>query len=180
MKRVAKTIALMDAVAKINDPQCELLLLRSCTSISKLYFSMRTCLSRVFESAQCSFDVALRSFLERIVIASGPGFRDWQWRLATIPFTFGGLRVYSASDVLNYAFLASRFQSAGLQTKLLRHTGIVASGPNFDDALRVFNTSMETTDFLSNQIRPLLPKLPAEIGNIYSKGLLIGLALTIK
>nr|GEW30114.1 hypothetical protein [Tanacetum cinerariifolium] len=29
MKRVAKTIRLMDAIAKINDPQCELLLLRS-------------------------------------------------------------------------------------------------------------------------------------------------------
>ncbi|GJX16116.1 hypothetical protein Tco_0216948, partial [Tanacetum coccineum] len=36
MKRVDKTIALMDAVAKINDPQCELLLLRSCTGIVKL------------------------------------------------------------------------------------------------------------------------------------------------
>ncbi|GJZ67283.1 reverse transcriptase domain-containing protein [Tanacetum coccineum] len=33
MKRVAKTIGLMDAIAKINDPQCELLLLRSCTGI---------------------------------------------------------------------------------------------------------------------------------------------------
>ncbi|GJZ71648.1 hypothetical protein Tco_0635499 [Tanacetum coccineum] len=31
MKRVAKTIGLMDAIAKINDPQCELLLLRSYT-----------------------------------------------------------------------------------------------------------------------------------------------------
>ncbi|GJT47130.1 putative reverse transcriptase domain-containing protein, partial [Tanacetum coccineum] len=30
MKRVAKTIELMNDVAKINDPQCELLLLRSC------------------------------------------------------------------------------------------------------------------------------------------------------
>nr|GEY28408.1 hypothetical protein [Tanacetum cinerariifolium] len=59
MKRVDKTIVLMDAVAKINDPQCELLLLRSC--------------------------------MERIVIASGPGFDDWQWRLATLPFAFWGL-----------------------------------------------------------------------------------------
>ncbi|GJT48790.1 putative reverse transcriptase domain-containing protein [Tanacetum coccineum] len=85
MKRVAKTIVLMDAVAKINDPQCELLLLRACTGIYKLYFAMRTCPPRVFESAQRSFDVALRSALERIVTASGPGFGDWQWRLATLP-----------------------------------------------------------------------------------------------
>nr|GEW88649.1 hypothetical protein [Tanacetum cinerariifolium] len=71
MKRVAKTIGLMDVVAKINDPQYELLLLRS---------------------------------------SSGPGFSDWQWRLATLPFAFEGLGVYSAGDVLNYAFLASRLQ----------------------------------------------------------------------
>ncbi|GJT94307.1 hypothetical protein Tco_1083152 [Tanacetum coccineum] len=129
MKRVAKTIRLMDAVAKINDPQCELLLLRACTGISKLYFAMRTCPPCIFEPAQRSFDVALHFSLECIVTASGPGFGD--------------------CDVLNYAFLASRLQSAGLQTKLLQHACIVASGPTFDDALCVFNTSMET-NLLSN------------------------------
>ncbi|GJW29374.1 hypothetical protein Tco_0046249 [Tanacetum coccineum] len=66
-----------------------------------------------------------------IVTASGPGFGDWQWRLVTLPFAFGGLG-----------------------TKLLRHTGIVSPGPVFDDALSVFNTSMET-DFLSNQVEML-------------------------
>ncbi|GKA13089.1 hypothetical protein Tco_0692635 [Tanacetum coccineum] len=110
---------------------------------------MCTCPPRVFESAQRSFDVALRSSLERIVIVSGPGFGDWQWRLATLPFAFWGLVVYSAGDVLNYAFLASRLQSACMKTKLLRHTDIVASGPNFDDALSMFNTSMKT-DLLCN------------------------------
>ncbi|GKB83179.1 hypothetical protein Tco_0950074, partial [Tanacetum coccineum] len=84
----------------------------------------------------------------------GPGFGDWQWRLTTLPFAFGGLGVYSAGDVLNYAFLASRLQSAGLQTKLLRHTSIVSIGPIFDDALSVFNTSMEI-DLLSNSSIPL-------------------------
>nr|GEU35970.1 hypothetical protein [Tanacetum cinerariifolium] len=72
------------------------------------------------------------------------GFGDWKWRLATLPFAFGRLVVYSAGDVLNYAFFALRLQFAGLQTKLLRHTGIVAFRPNFDDALSMFNTSMET------------------------------------
>ena len=124
-KRVAKTITLMDAVAKLNDPQCELLLLRACTGVSKLYFTMRTCPPKFFLSAQRSFDIALRSSLERIVTTSGPGFGDWQWRLATLPFANGGLGVYSAGDVLNYAFVASRLQSAMLQSRLLLSTGIV-------------------------------------------------------
>ncbi|GJR46042.1 putative reverse transcriptase domain-containing protein [Tanacetum coccineum] len=54
LKRVAKSIELMDAAAKLNDPQCELLLLRACAGISKLYFSMRTCSPHVFERAQHS------------------------------------------------------------------------------------------------------------------------------
>nr|GEX69560.1 putative reverse transcriptase domain-containing protein [Tanacetum cinerariifolium] len=69
MKRAAKTIKLMDAVAKIDDPQCELLLLWACVGISKLYFTMRTCSPCVFERAQRSFDTALRSALECILIA---------------------------------------------------------------------------------------------------------------
>ncbi|GJX18224.1 reverse transcriptase domain-containing protein [Tanacetum coccineum] len=166
MKRVTKTIVLMDTVARINDPQCELLLLRACAGISKLYFAMRTCSPWVFEMAQRSFDAALRSALERIVTASGPGFGDWQWRLSTLPFAFGGLGVYSAGDVLNYAFLASRLQSASLQTKLLRHSGIVASGTTFDDALCLFNTKMET-DLLSNLSEIAAPKLMKKLADIY-------------
>ncbi|GJU65888.1 hypothetical protein Tco_1247723 [Tanacetum coccineum] len=163
---VAKTIGLMDAIAKINDPQCELLLLRSCTGISRLYFTMRICPPRVFESAQRSFDVALRSSLERIVTASGPGFGEWQRRLATLPFAFEGLGFYSAGDVLNYAFLASRLQSASLQTMLLRHTGIVSPGPIFDDALSVFNTYMET-GLMSNTSEIAAPKLIKKMADIY-------------
>ncbi|GJU64374.1 hypothetical protein Tco_1246209, partial [Tanacetum coccineum] len=131
-----------------------------------LYFTMRTCPPRVFESAQRSFDVALRSSLVRIVTASGPGFCDWQWRLATLPFAFGGLGVYSAGDVLNYAFLASRLQFTVLQTKLLWHTGIVSPGPIFDDALSVLNTSMET-DLLSNPNEITAPKLMKKMTDIY-------------
>ncbi|GKC48716.1 putative reverse transcriptase domain-containing protein [Tanacetum coccineum] len=55
---------------------CELLLLRACAGISKLYFAMRTCSPQVFEMAQRSLDAALCSALERIVTASGLGF-DW-------------------------------------------------------------------------------------------------------
>ncbi|GKA07179.1 putative reverse transcriptase domain-containing protein [Tanacetum coccineum] len=138
----------------------------ACAGVSKLYFAMRTCPPRVFESAQLSFDMALRSALERIVTASGSGFGDWQWRLATLPFAFGGLGIYSAGDVLNYAFIASRLQSATLQTKLLRDVGIVAPGSTFDDALCVFNNAMEI-DFLSNPSEVAAPKLMKKMADIY-------------
>nr|GEZ01851.1 putative reverse transcriptase domain-containing protein [Tanacetum cinerariifolium] len=71
------------------------------------YMAMCTCPPRFFESAQCSFYMALHSALERIVTAFGPGFGDWKWRLATLPLAFVGLGVYCACDVLKYAFRAS-------------------------------------------------------------------------
>ncbi|GKE12715.1 hypothetical protein Tco_1416266 [Tanacetum coccineum] len=102
MKRVAKSIMLMDNVAKLNDPQCKLLLLRAC-AVEALYLTL--CI----------------------------------WRLG----------VYSACDVLNYAFLASRLQSVVLQSKLLRDSNIVTFRPAFDNALSTFNSKMEI-DILSN------------------------------
>ncbi|GKD45222.1 hypothetical protein Tco_1269867 [Tanacetum coccineum] len=112
-----------------------------------------------------SINIQMKLF-KRIVTASGPGFGDWQWRLATLPFKFGGFGVYCAGDVLNYAFLASRLQSAGLQTKLLRHTDIVSPGPIFNDALSVFNISMET-DLLCNPSEIAAPKLMKKMTDIY-------------
>ncbi|GJR00110.1 hypothetical protein Tco_0523094 [Tanacetum coccineum] len=109
---------------------------------------------------------ALRSTLERIVTASGHGFGDWQWRLATLPFAFGGLGVYCAGDILNYTFLASRLQSAILQTKLLQHSCIVANGLAFNDALCAFNTKMEI-GLLSNTSQITSPKLTKKLADIY-------------
>nr|GEY98909.1 reverse transcriptase domain-containing protein [Tanacetum cinerariifolium] len=57
MKRVFKTIGLLDAVAKINDPQCELLLILACAGISKLFFAMRTC--PLVPSSQLNFLLTL-------------------------------------------------------------------------------------------------------------------------
>ncbi|GKC53498.1 hypothetical protein Tco_1076243 [Tanacetum coccineum] len=85
---------------------------------------------------------------------------------ATLPFAFGGLGIYSAGDVLNYAFIASRLQSATLQTKLLRDVGIVAPGSTFDVALCVFNM-YGRLDFLSNPSEVAAPKLMKKMANIY-------------
>nr|GEZ52415.1 hypothetical protein [Tanacetum cinerariifolium] len=121
---------------------------------------------RVFESTQISFDMDLRSALEHIVTASGLGFGDWKWRLATLPSVFGGLGVYSAGYVLTYAFIASRLQCVALRIKLLRLVGIVAPGSTFDDALCMFNNSIEI-DFLCNPSEIAAPKLMKKMAVIY-------------
>ncbi|GJW66296.1 hypothetical protein Tco_0120720 [Tanacetum coccineum] len=81
------------------------------------------------DGAQRSFDMALHSSLEHIFNAS-QGSATGNGSLSTYLLHLKGL-------------------SAGLQTKLLQYTSIVASMLNFDDAFCVFNKSMKT-DFLSN------------------------------
>ncbi|KAL6542662.1 hypothetical protein OROHE_010182 [Orobanche hederae] len=113
-----------------------------------------------------SFDGALRSSLERIITASGLGFGVWQWRLATLPFAFGGLGVYSADDVRYYAFLAYRLQYTSLQTKLLQHAIIIGVGRAFEDALSLFNRIVES-DILSDPIEVADPTLMKKLADIY-------------
>ncbi|PWA81441.1 hypothetical protein CTI12_AA187660 [Artemisia annua] len=70
LKRVSKNISLMEAIHKLNDPQCKLLLLCNCVGVAKLSYALRTCSSLYLLEAQVQLDQTLRAFLEKIVVAS--------------------------------------------------------------------------------------------------------------
>ena len=88
IKRVSKTIELMAAVSKLRDPQYELLLLQYCAGVGRLFNALRTFPPDSFGDAYVQFDLALRDSPEKIVMASGPRYEDWQWRLATLTIQF--------------------------------------------------------------------------------------------
>ncbi|GKC34857.1 hypothetical protein Tco_1047241 [Tanacetum coccineum] len=144
MKRVAKTIGLMDAIAKINDPQCKFVLL------TWLFVLLWSVLSLLRDQDLVTGNGDLLPYLLHFFWGGGGG----------------GLGVYSAGDVLNYAFLASQLQSTDLQTKLLRRTSIVSPGLIFDDALSVFNTSIEI-DLFCNPSEITATKLMKKMADIY-------------
>ncbi|GJV30453.1 putative reverse transcriptase domain-containing protein [Tanacetum coccineum] len=60
MRRVANAVDLMGLLPQLHDPQSELLLLRSCMGIAKLFFGLRTCQYVHMEGAALFFDKALR------------------------------------------------------------------------------------------------------------------------
>ncbi|GJS24862.1 hypothetical protein Tco_0453494 [Tanacetum coccineum] len=124
MKRAAGAVDLMRLLPQLCDPQSELLLLRSCMGIAKLFFGLRTCEPVYMEEAALLFDKGLRLSIEDMVVCGGPFSGDIQWRLASLPIRFGGLGLYSATEASSYAFVASRAQPWALQDHILRGSGV--------------------------------------------------------
>jgi len=94
MKRAYRAAELMHLLPQLRDPQSELLLLRSCMGIAKLFFGLRTCQLIHREEAAMMFDKELREAVEDIVVGGGPFFGDLQWRLTSLPIRFGGFGLY--------------------------------------------------------------------------------------
>ena len=77
MKRAAEAVGLMHLLPQLHDPHSELLLLRSCMGIAKLFFGLRTCQPVHMEEAALCFDKGLRGSIEDIMVCRGPFFGDW-------------------------------------------------------------------------------------------------------
>ncbi|XP_026448896.1 uncharacterized protein LOC113349177 [Papaver somniferum] len=120
--RVDKTIALMQKIQKLHDPQCELLLLRNCVGISKLYFTLRTTNPQALQVATAHYDKHLLDYLRQIIVGDGAGFGLVQQRLATLPIKDGGLGVYTMKDTSTYCYFASCAQTKYLQNTILQPT----------------------------------------------------------
>ncbi|GKC31401.1 hypothetical protein Tco_1038695 [Tanacetum coccineum] len=61
MRRAANVVDLMSLLPQLHDPQSELLLLRSCMGIAKLFFGLKTCQPVHMEEAALFFDKGLYS-----------------------------------------------------------------------------------------------------------------------
>ncbi|GKD29043.1 hypothetical protein Tco_1239821 [Tanacetum coccineum] len=123
-RRVVNAVDLMSLLPRLHDPHSDLLLLRSCMGISKLFFSLRTCLPVHMEESALFSDKSLCRSIENIVVSGGSLFGDLQWWLASLPIRLGGSGLYSAKVVSSYAFVASMTQSWVLKDDILRDSGI--------------------------------------------------------
>ena len=70
----------------------------------------------------------------------------------------GGLGIYSAGDVINYAFLASRLQTSSLQAKFLAKNDISFLGPTFERAIGLFQV-LCGSNVVSLNDEPLAPHM---------------------
>lgn len=117
LKRIHKIDALFTEVRKLEEPQVQFCLLRSCVGFPKIAFSLRTCPPVHLTECLQLFDGMVYNSLASIIGAD----LDMQcWQQATLPLSLGGVGITSAPSKAIPAFLGSVAQSMKLQRRILK------------------------------------------------------------
>ena len=133
--RVEKATILHELIPQMDDPQCELALLRTCAGVCKVTHALRTSPPDAISASTTSFDDSVRNCLEKVCQAS---IDDTSWKQACLPIRDGGLGLQSASHTAAAAFVASCTESAPT-VKRLHPTGN-PSIPGLTDAMEHLRT----------------------------------------
>ena len=119
-KRVEKIREITDRLPLMQDAQSEFVLLRSCLSIPKIMFTLRTTDPTDHQILWQYFDDITREALTRIL---GIPVNDCQWRQAQLPVSKGGLGLRAALDHAPAAYVTSLLASQDLKERILNLSG---------------------------------------------------------
>ncbi|XP_026414010.1 uncharacterized protein LOC113309718 [Papaver somniferum] len=162
--RVGKTLQLMDKMKQLQDLQSELLLLRNCSGVSRLYFTLRITTPSAIQTAAAHFDKHLLQYLRQIVVGDEAGFGLIQ-HLVTLPLKVGGLGIHTMSNTGQFCFLASCAQTQHLQTTILKQLSVPVSSLMYQQAVQTYNQvcGLSDTNFSINDAAPRYMKSLAVI-----------------
>ena len=115
-RKVAKVKDITDHLPYLQDAHVEFVLLRSCLSLPKVMFILRTTDPTNNQALWEEFDCITREALTRIL---GTPVGDSQWSQAKLPVSMGGLGLRSAEDHTPAAYLTSLLSCQSLRQALL-------------------------------------------------------------
>ena len=118
--KVEKVQKVTEMLPLLKDPHLEFVLLRSCLSLPKLMFLLRTLDTTIFGDQLEQFDMVTRGALSRIL---GTPITDVGWEQAKLPVSMGGLGLRAASDHAGVAFASSLLSAQPLIDTLLGQQG---------------------------------------------------------
>ena len=105
-------------LADLQDSQMETTILRSCLSLPKVAFALRTCPPNQIKAATDAFDDTM---FEALSDLAGCPLSQWAWLKASLPSSLGGLNIRRASLHAPAAFISSLTQSRPLVARILGH-----------------------------------------------------------
>ena len=116
LRRVRKVETALSCLPDLLDSQMETTLLRSCLSLPKVAFDLRTCPPEYIANASKAFDSAIWASLSDITLP------DWSWEKAILPSSLGGLNLRLASIHVPAAFIGSLVRCQELISRVLGQT----------------------------------------------------------
>ena len=119
-QKIAKIQELTQLLPNLQDPHSEFVLLRSCFSLPKTVFLMRSTDPTHHQDLWAVFDSLIRDTLNQIL---GSSVNDQQWAQAQVPVAMGGLGL-GAVDHTAGAFISSVHASQSLKEGLLPHGNV--------------------------------------------------------
>ena len=116
-KRLEKIRHISDKLPLIQDAHTEFSLLRSCLSIPKVMYTLRTTDPSTLQCLWREFDSMTRESLDRIL---GVPLNSTQWLQAQLPVSLGGVGLKSAEDHSSAAYVSSKVASRDLMAQILK------------------------------------------------------------
>ena len=126
-RKVEKVRDITRLLQHLQDPPTELVLLRSCLALPKIFFLLQTVNTTRHKCRLQEFDRITREALIRIL---GSPVRDRAWQQAKLPVVMGGLGLRCAEDQAPAAYAASLLASQPLTRSLQDrlHCGVDLDG----------------------------------------------------
>ena len=117
-KKIQTVHDITQLLPTLQDPHSEFVLLRSCFSLPKTIFLLRSTNPLPNQDLWASFDDLIRDTLTHIL---GSGLSDTQWGQTQLPVAMGGLGLRSAAEHSAGAYISSVLSAETLKEGLLTH-----------------------------------------------------------
>ena len=121
MEKIEAVRDITNHLPLIQDPHSEFVLLRSCFSLPKVMFLLRTIPSTLHLELWKVFDCLVRDTLTNIL---GSTVDDLAWAQSQLPVAMGGLGLRSAEEHSASAYISSVLSIEALKEGLLPHRNI--------------------------------------------------------
>jgi hypothetical protein len=164
LKRVCKIQESLAALKYVDDPQCALILLRSCFSLPKINFALRTLHITEVRNAIQEMDAAIDDAFKFILEANDLSKEQRDQAALPCQTGFPGFGLPKVGATSHSAFLGSVVASLKVQAELLLSA---STKPNFskEDFSKINDLAMQSLEhinhFLDADSKMLLPQLTA-------------------
>ena len=170
-ERSNKAEKLVGLLPNMKDPHSEFVLLRSCLSLPKIMFNLRTLDTSPHSEILMAFDNMIREALNRIL---GTALDENAWNQAKLPVSMGGLGLRAALDHAPAAFISSHLAAGEIIHKLTGESSTTSSQSSHEILDALENLSVKVGETVTKEDIELKSQKEISLGiDLYNQDCLL-------